>query len=77
MGRRSCSQTAIVHTVAKDSTHKEIACELRITVPTVKAHMKNIMGKTPLAQASWPRSYVRNALLCWAASGVGVYDARS
>ena len=25
---------------------KEIACELRITVLTVKAHMKNIMGKT-------------------------------
>lgn len=36
----------VVHTLAKGSTHKEIACELRITVPTVKAHMKSIMGKT-------------------------------
>lgn len=36
----------VVHTLAKGSTNKEIACELSITVTTVKAHMKNIMGKT-------------------------------
>ena len=29
----------VVHTLAKGSTNKEIACELSITVPTVKAHM--------------------------------------
>lgn len=36
----------VVHMLAKGSTNKEIACELSITVPTVKAHMKHIMAKT-------------------------------
>jgi DNA-binding CsgD family transcriptional regulator len=36
----------VVHTLARGSTNKEIAYELSITVPTVKAHMKHIMAKT-------------------------------
>ena len=36
----------VVHTLVKGSTNKEIASELSISVPTVKAHMKNIMAKT-------------------------------
>jgi DNA-binding NarL/FixJ family response regulator len=36
----------VVHTLAMGSTNKEIASELSITVPTVKAHIKHIMDKT-------------------------------
>ena len=36
----------VVHTLAMGSTNKEIASELSITVATVKAHIKHIMGKT-------------------------------
>ena len=36
----------VVHTLVKGSTNKEIASELSITVPTVKAHLKHIMAKT-------------------------------
>ena len=51
----------VVNTLAKGSTNKEIACELSITVPTVKAHIKHIMDKTKcstrtsiLAQVLYP-----------------------
>jgi DNA-binding CsgD family transcriptional regulator len=36
----------VVHTLVKGSTNKEIACELSISISTVKTHMKHIMAKT-------------------------------
>jgi DNA-binding CsgD family transcriptional regulator len=39
-------EQTIVETLATGRTNKEIAAELRIKEPTVKAHVRNIMGKT-------------------------------
>lgn len=39
-------EKTVVQTLAKGWTNKEIAMELGITEPTVKAHIKNIMDKT-------------------------------
>jgi DNA-binding NarL/FixJ family response regulator len=36
----------VVQNLAKGWTNKEIAMELGISEPTVKAHIKNIMDKT-------------------------------
>jgi DNA-binding CsgD family transcriptional regulator len=39
-------EQTIVERMATGGTNKEIAAELRIREPTVKAHIRNIMGKT-------------------------------
>jgi DNA-binding NarL/FixJ family response regulator len=36
----------VVECLAKGWTNKEIAAELGITEPTIKAHIRNIMNKT-------------------------------